>query len=71
MTTAPPHRSHPDHTNTFLNIATGGARLLRQGPDALLQAIDASLTAVFLLANLALAASLVATAAGLALAPPP
>ena len=45
--------------------ADAGDRLLRQGSDALAQAINVSLTAVALIADLALAASLAATAAGL------
>lgn len=51
-------------------LAAGGVRLFRQGCDALAQAIEVSLMAVVLIADLALAASLVATAAGLALPPP-
>lgn len=46
-------------------LADAGDRLLRQGSDALAQAINVSLTAVALIADLALAASLAATAAGL------
>ena len=48
-----------------LVLADAGDRLLRQGSDALAQAINVSLTAVVLIADLALAASLAATAAGL------
>lgn len=54
----------------LLAMASAGGRLLRRGPDALAQAIDLSLTVAFLLTDLVLAASLAATAAGVASAPP-
>jgi hypothetical protein len=51
-------------------LTSGGVQVLRQGCDAPAEAIDLLLTAVHVLAALALAASLAAVAAGLALPPP-
>ncbi len=47
-------------------LGRADARLLRQGSDALAQMINVSLTAAVLVADLVLAASLAATAAGVA-----
>lgn len=74
MATALPIPSCSDNRYNSLSplfaMASAGGRLFRQGSDALAQAIDLSLTVVFLLTDLVLAASLAATAAGFALAPP-
>jgi hypothetical protein len=74
MATALPGRSYTGHRNKrfdeILVLTAEGVRLLRQGCDALAKALDVSLTAAFLAAGLALAASLVATAAGLTLPRP-
>ena len=72
MATVLPGRSYTD--DTLLDkarpwVATGCCAF-RRSCETLAQALDVALTKVFVLSALALAATLVATAAGLALPPP-
>ena len=64
------HSYSEDGTASRRALAGQGARLIQQGRNGLARAIDVALTAVHLVGALVLAASLVATAAGLVFFPP-
>ncbi len=63
------HSYSGDGTTSRRALAGQGARLIQQARDGLAHTIDVALTAVHLVGALVMAASLVATAAGVVMAP--